>query len=405
MRDACRVEPGTKANLADRPTDDRLGIDKGDGAGGAGGAHRPPERAARTALRRERTGRCCSCCRGSTRPGKDGTIRRVFTGLNPQGCDVESFKAPTPTEAAHDFLWRIHHALPARGDIGIFNRSHYEDVVAARGRRRDRRRAAQAALRAHQRVRADAARRGHDDREDLPARRQGRAARPAAGAARRSGEALEVRARPTSQTRAKWDEYMQLYDAAITRDVDRSGRRGTSCPPTTSGCRASRRRRILVDTLEALDPKIPAPKADLDGIVIESRAIAFGAMPTPEQVKAVAEAYVAASNANDKAAVLAQFAPDAVWFDPVGPAAARRRRGDRRVLRPDPRDGRSRRDEAARRHRVRARGRDGPRDPRHDGRTPGWSWTASRRSRSNDDGKIAGMKAYWDMTRARTRGA
>ena len=61
--------------------------------------------------------------------GKDGTIRKVFRGVNPQGCSVTSFKAPTPVELAHDFLWRIHAHTPARGMIGIFNRSHYEDVV------------------------------------------------------------------------------------------------------------------------------------------------------------------------------------------------------------------------------------------------------------------------------------
>jgi PPK2 family polyphosphate:nucleotide phosphotransferase len=64
--------------------------------------------------------------------GKDGTIRHVFTGVNPQGCRVTSFKAPTPVELAHDFLWRIHAECPARGLIGIFNRSHYEDVVTVR---------------------------------------------------------------------------------------------------------------------------------------------------------------------------------------------------------------------------------------------------------------------------------
>lgn len=67
--------------------------------------------------------------------GKDGTIRHVFTGVNPQGCRVSSFKAPTPVELAHDFLWRIHASCPARGMIGIFNRSHYEDVVAVRVQR------------------------------------------------------------------------------------------------------------------------------------------------------------------------------------------------------------------------------------------------------------------------------
>jgi PPK2 family polyphosphate:nucleotide phosphotransferase len=61
--------------------------------------------------------------------GKDGTIRHVMRGINPQGCNVTSFKVPTPDERAHDFLWRIHKEVPARGLIGIFNRSHYEDVL------------------------------------------------------------------------------------------------------------------------------------------------------------------------------------------------------------------------------------------------------------------------------------
>ena len=64
--------------------------------------------------------------------GKDGTIRHVMSGVNPAGCVVTSFKAPTPSEKAHDFLWRIHRACPANGYIGIFNRSHYEDVLITR---------------------------------------------------------------------------------------------------------------------------------------------------------------------------------------------------------------------------------------------------------------------------------
>jgi PPK2 family polyphosphate:nucleotide phosphotransferase len=61
--------------------------------------------------------------------GKDGTIRWVFTGVNPQGCRVTSFNEPNDVEAAHDFLWRVHRVCPRAGEIGIFNRSHYEDVV------------------------------------------------------------------------------------------------------------------------------------------------------------------------------------------------------------------------------------------------------------------------------------
>ena len=64
--------------------------------------------------------------------GKDGTIRHVMSGVNPQGCRVTSFKQPSSEELAHDFLWRVHKAVPPVGDIGIFNRSHYEDVLVAR---------------------------------------------------------------------------------------------------------------------------------------------------------------------------------------------------------------------------------------------------------------------------------
>lgn len=64
--------------------------------------------------------------------GKDGTIRRVFRGVNPQGVRVTSFKVPSKLELAHDFLWRVHLAVPATGMIGVFNRSHYEDVLVVR---------------------------------------------------------------------------------------------------------------------------------------------------------------------------------------------------------------------------------------------------------------------------------
>ena len=64
--------------------------------------------------------------------GKDGTIRHVMSGVNPQGVNVTSFKQPGPVELAHDYLWRVHLALPQRGHIGIFNRSHYEEVLVTR---------------------------------------------------------------------------------------------------------------------------------------------------------------------------------------------------------------------------------------------------------------------------------
>ncbi len=69
---------------------------------------------------------------GMDASGKDGVIRNVFTSMNPQGVNVKSFKAPTPEELSHDFLWRIHSHAPAKGMIQIFNRSHYEDILITR---------------------------------------------------------------------------------------------------------------------------------------------------------------------------------------------------------------------------------------------------------------------------------
>jgi PPK2 family polyphosphate:nucleotide phosphotransferase len=72
---------------------------------------------------------------GMDASGKDGTVKHVFSGVNPQGTRVTSFKEPSPEELAHDFLWRVHRAVPGAGEIGIFNRSQYEDVLAARVRK------------------------------------------------------------------------------------------------------------------------------------------------------------------------------------------------------------------------------------------------------------------------------
>ena len=69
---------------------------------------------------------------GMDTAGKDGAIRNVMQNLNPQGCRVESFKVPTEEELAHDFLWRVHKVVPRKGMVGVFNRSHYEDVLIVR---------------------------------------------------------------------------------------------------------------------------------------------------------------------------------------------------------------------------------------------------------------------------------
>lgn len=72
------------------------------------------------------------CLQGLDTSGKDGTIKHFLSVMSPQGCTVTQFRRPSEEEAAHDFLWRVHRATPARGQVAIFNRSHYEDVLVVR---------------------------------------------------------------------------------------------------------------------------------------------------------------------------------------------------------------------------------------------------------------------------------
>ncbi len=88
--------------------------------------------------------------------GKDGVIRHVMTGLNPQGVTVTPFKVPEGKEKQHDYLWRVHNAVPEFGHIGIFNRSHYEEVLVVRVHNLVREAGLEAALRANQRFRTHA---------------------------------------------------------------------------------------------------------------------------------------------------------------------------------------------------------------------------------------------------------
>ena len=117
--------------------------------------------------------------------GKDGVIRHVMSGVNPQGCQVFSYKHPSAEELQHDFLWRCTRDLPERGRIGIFNRSYYEEVLIVRvhpeilraegvaGRAARPEKALAPSLSLHQRPRAASARQRHADRQILPASVEG----------------------------------------------------------------------------------------------------------------------------------------------------------------------------------------------------------------------------------------
>ena len=138
--------------------------------------------------------------------GKDSTIKHVMSGVNPQGVDVTSFRHPTAEELAHPFLWRTWQAVPAKGRIGIFNRSHYEEVVALRVHpewlaaqhlpdQRHRRRPVGRPLRRHQRVRAAPRPHRRDDRQVLPPRLQGRAEAPLPASPGSPTQGVEVQRR------------------------------------------------------------------------------------------------------------------------------------------------------------------------------------------------------------------
>lgn len=122
------VSPGKAADLHARDPADKLGLSKADGAEKLQSLSEELG-ALQERLYAESKRSALLILQGLDASGKDGTTRHVFTGVNPQGCSVTSFKQPTPAELAHDYLWRVHAECPARGMIGIFNRSHYEDVV------------------------------------------------------------------------------------------------------------------------------------------------------------------------------------------------------------------------------------------------------------------------------------
>jgi PPK2 family polyphosphate:nucleotide phosphotransferase len=127
------IKDGGKFRLADIDPADTCGIDieKAEGkALLAESAKRLGELQER--LYAEHQWAILAVLQGLDAAGKDGVISHVMSGVNPQGCDVHSFKAPSPLELDHDFLWRAAMALPRRGHIGIFNRSYYEEVLVVR---------------------------------------------------------------------------------------------------------------------------------------------------------------------------------------------------------------------------------------------------------------------------------
>jgi PPK2 family polyphosphate:nucleotide phosphotransferase len=261
-----RVEPGTPADLARRDPADRLGF-----------ASKVEGRARTEELRQEldelhdrlwaeaRRG-LVLVLQGMDASGKDGAIRKVLSGLNPQGCSVVNFKAPTAIDLAHDYLWRVHAAEPARGILGVWNRSHYEDVVSARvigvvddDRCRKRFRH----IREFERLLCDE---GftmvkvflHLSKDEQRARLQARIDDP-----RKNWKFR----RADLETRAHWDEYQERYEVAIT-ETSTEWSPWYVVPADRKWVRDVAVASLLVHVLGRLDPRIPPPEEDLEGLAV-----------------------------------------------------------------------------------------------------------------------------------------
>jgi PPK2 family polyphosphate:nucleotide phosphotransferase len=124
------IPPHTKVRLSRISTTDHDGIADKDAADAVVAKHRDQLEDLQEVFYASQKKALLIVLQGMDTAGKDGTIRHIFSGINPQGCDVSSFNVPTPLEAQHEFLWRCQKRVPARGMIGIFNRSHYEDLLS-----------------------------------------------------------------------------------------------------------------------------------------------------------------------------------------------------------------------------------------------------------------------------------
>jgi PPK2 family polyphosphate:nucleotide phosphotransferase len=202
---------------------------------------------------------------GTDASGKDGTVAHVFRGVNPQGTRVTSFKPPTAEELAHDFLWRIHRAMPRAGEIGIFNRSHYEDVLVARVRKLVPRQVwkqrygditafesllaegGTTVVKCCLLISKDEQRRRFEQRLNDPQKRW-------------------KFQRGDLEDRALWKEYQSAYSEAIERTSTKVAP-WYIIPADHKWYRNWAVSRILIETLADIDPKYPEPP-DLAGITI-----------------------------------------------------------------------------------------------------------------------------------------
>ena len=198
--------------------------------------------------------------------GKDGTIRAVTQGVNPQGVIITSFKAPSKEEMAHDYLWRVHMAVPARGMIGIFNRSHYEDVLIVRvadlvpeavWRPRYEQinnfeelltSSGTTILKFYLHISKEEQRERFQERIDIPEKNW-----------KFSFDDLEKR--------KQWDDYMAAFEEMLQRTSTETAP-WYIIPANQNWYRNLAVERVIVDTLRQLDPQYPPPEGDVSGVTV-----------------------------------------------------------------------------------------------------------------------------------------
>ncbi|MEC4985198.1 MAG: polyphosphate kinase 2 family protein [Oscillatoria sp. PMC 1068.18] len=199
--------------------------------------------------------------------GKDGTIKHVFKGINPQGCRVWSFKTPSQEEASHDFLWRYHQRAPKDGMITIFNRSHYEDVLIVRVKNlvpeADWRKRYDTINQFEQMLSLDKITVIkfflHISKDEQKRRLESRL---------ENSDKRWKFSRNDLQERKYWDEYQAAFEEAIN-NCSTEYAPWYVIPANKKWYRNLVIARILADTLEKMNPEFPKPEMDLDNIVIE----------------------------------------------------------------------------------------------------------------------------------------
>lgn len=196
--------------------------------------------------------------------GKDSTIRRVFGRLNPLGCSVTAFKVPTPLELRHDFLWRVHQAVPPRGSVGIFNRSHYEDVLVVRVHQLVPEKVWRPRFEQIVQFEDFLTRNGvtilkfflHISKEEQRARLLERLGDPA--------KYWKFNAADLGE-REKWDAYTHAYQEVMARTSTKEAP-WYVIPADHKLPRDLLIAQVVGETLERLDPQFPGPPEDLDAL-------------------------------------------------------------------------------------------------------------------------------------------